>query len=295
MTNIFDDFDFNLLNESEFKEDSVREEIITPILKELGYSSSGHNKIVRSKSLIHPFVQIGTVKRKINIIPDYLLQVDGENVFILDAKAPSENILNGKNVEQAFSYAIHRDIRVSFYALCNGREISIFSINKYEPIDVIKIEELKNEWRRIELKLSPMAFTKPQLFNYKPDFGLAMLKFAMNMDMDFYFYGAWVNSIAKIEDELYSIVSVIKFDEDAFTASFDFNKEQYYDFLDKIPQNWKQLIETALSRMPYYIHFNKQSFVIGIQATYTENVISNDNEDYLPLKVVEFYKTTNNN
>jgi len=34
-------------------------------------------------------------------------------------KAPSENIFTGKNVEQAYSYAMHRDIRVPLYGLCN--------------------------------------------------------------------------------------------------------------------------------------------------------------------------------
>ena len=45
------DFDFKLLDDPDFKEDSVREEIILPLLKYLGYSASGQNRIVRSKSL----------------------------------------------------------------------------------------------------------------------------------------------------------------------------------------------------------------------------------------------------
>ncbi len=42
---ILKDFDFSLFDLPEFKEDSVREEIIVPILKELGYSASGQYKI----------------------------------------------------------------------------------------------------------------------------------------------------------------------------------------------------------------------------------------------------------
>lgn len=46
-TNTFyTDFDFNLLNSGEFKEDAVREELINPILKKLGYKSYGTNRIV---------------------------------------------------------------------------------------------------------------------------------------------------------------------------------------------------------------------------------------------------------
>lgn len=57
--NIFDkpllaDFNFSELESPDFKEDSVREELIKPILNALGYRSSGANKIIRSKALKHP-------------------------------------------------------------------------------------------------------------------------------------------------------------------------------------------------------------------------------------------------
>jgi hypothetical protein len=89
--NLFSDFDFRRLNSSDFKEDSVREELVLPILKELGYSGQ---QIVRSKSLSHPFVKIGSKKRQINIVPDYLLKVEDTYAWVLDAKAPTENIFH---------------------------------------------------------------------------------------------------------------------------------------------------------------------------------------------------------
>ena len=48
---LFGHFDFNQLNSADFKEDSVREVIILPILQQLGYVQTN---IVRSKSLQHP-------------------------------------------------------------------------------------------------------------------------------------------------------------------------------------------------------------------------------------------------
>ena len=38
---ILNNFDFSILDNGDFLEDSVREEIITPILHKLGYSASG--------------------------------------------------------------------------------------------------------------------------------------------------------------------------------------------------------------------------------------------------------------
>jgi hypothetical protein len=119
-------FDFSVLHDQEFKEDAVREEIIAPFLKSLGYAASGSNWIIRSRGLTPPFVHIGTRKFAIKIIPDYLLEINGECKWILDAKGPRENIHSGPNVEQAFSYTIHPDVRVFLYALCNGYELVVF-------------------------------------------------------------------------------------------------------------------------------------------------------------------------
>ena len=65
LAEMFAEFDFSLLDSPDFKEDSVREEIVMPILTALGYSRSGTNKILSSKKLTHPFVQTGSGTRKI--------------------------------------------------------------------------------------------------------------------------------------------------------------------------------------------------------------------------------------
>ena len=44
-------FDYDMLSDPEFKEDSVREEIIMPLIKSLGYDYKGKYKLVIS--LIH--------------------------------------------------------------------------------------------------------------------------------------------------------------------------------------------------------------------------------------------------
>ncbi|MEI6443701.1 MAG: hypothetical protein WCO29_11405 [Nostocales cyanobacterium ELA583] len=68
MRDIFDNLNFQTLQQNpDFKEDSVREVIILPILKALGYTGTN---IVRSKTLQHPFLKIGSKKRPINLIPD---------------------------------------------------------------------------------------------------------------------------------------------------------------------------------------------------------------------------------
>ena len=173
---LFENFDFAVLNSLEYKEDAVREDILTPILKKLGYQPYGVNKMIRSKAIPHPFVYIGSTSNKIFIIPDYLLQVDNLNVLVIDAKSPKENIREGKNVQQVFSYAIHPDIRTNMYGLCNGREISIFSVSKKEPIGIFDVFTIDENWDQLYRTISPIALTNPSLLNYLPDYGLCCLK-----------------------------------------------------------------------------------------------------------------------
>lgn len=100
---LFGQLDFKTLAANpDFKEDSVREVIILPIIKELGYSQAN---IVRSKTLQHPFLKIGSKKRPVNLVPDYALKVENNFAWVLDAKAPDQKIVNDDNVEQVYSYA----------------------------------------------------------------------------------------------------------------------------------------------------------------------------------------------
>ncbi len=170
--NLYKDFDFGLLNSPDFKEDSVREELVLPLLKNLNYRPTGRNKIIRSKILEHPFVMTGSGKRKINIIPDYLLEIAGKYAWVLDAKSPDEEIKTGENCEQVYFYAIHPDIRVNLYALCNGKEFILFNISKTKPELYFHLDEIDKYWDKIKKILSPDSFVQKDILSEpskKPD------------------------------------------------------------------------------------------------------------------------------
>jgi 16S rRNA G966 N2-methylase RsmD len=160
---IFGEFDFRGLNSSNFKEDSVREELITPLLNNLGYDS---RNIVRSKQLQNPFVQIGTTKRPISQFPDYLLKIEDNFAWVLDAKAPNENIRTGKNVEQVYSYAIHPEIRTRYFALCNGRQFVLFRPEQEKPVLCFDLRDIDECWERLSSILSPDAFQFGKTITY---------------------------------------------------------------------------------------------------------------------------------
>ena len=162
----FNTFDFKRLNSPDFKEDSVREELILPLIQKLGYQGT---QIVRSKTLKHPFLKIGSKKRPVNLIPDYLFQVDGNFAWVLDAKAPNEDIKSGGNLEQIYSYAIHPEIRTKFFALCNGKEFILFRQDSAEPEKAVLYFELRDTdryWDELERLLGSNAFQTGKAFQY---------------------------------------------------------------------------------------------------------------------------------
>jgi DNA modification methylase len=154
-----------IVSSTDFKEDSVREVIILPILKELGYSDEN---IIRSKTLHHPFLKIGSKKRPVTLVPDYVLKVGDSFACVLDAKAPNQNIVGGQNAEQAYSYATHPEIRSPYFALCNGAEFSLYRTSSSNiPILYFNMEDIDTNWDKLRILLSPDSFQSGKRYVYE--------------------------------------------------------------------------------------------------------------------------------
>jgi len=163
---LFGRIDFKTIaTDPDFKEDSVREVIILPILKELGYTQE---HIDRSKTLVHPFLKIGSKKRKINLVPDYAIRVENNYAWVLDAKAPNQKIINDDNVEQVYSYATHPEIRSNYFALCNGLQFSVYRTSDTDkPVLFFDVEQIEHHWQDLTLFLSPTSFQAGKNFTYE--------------------------------------------------------------------------------------------------------------------------------
>ncbi|MFA6310102.1 MAG: hypothetical protein WCV99_01520 [Sterolibacterium sp.] len=294
---MFSDFDFKLLDDPSFKEDSVREELVFPILKWLGYSASGEDKIVRSKALTHPYVYIGSKKHPISIIPDYLLSTSGGETWILDAKAPDQNILKGKNPEQAFSYAIHPDIRAKYYALCNGRQFVAFHISKVEPVICIDIDGSPTHLDSLRKLLAPKYLKHPDLANYQPDYGVHMLKAGWDMAIEHYWYGIGIGEISKISDDMYTTSIDKQFFNNWYCVSLDFGPQQLEQLLGLTSEHQRTKILNSLGLRPFSATFDESPIAIGLHASFSEKKYSSENgsEDFIPLQVHSFFRTTDAN
>ncbi|MFY7786519.1 MAG: DNA methyltransferase, partial [Thermoflexibacteraceae bacterium] len=163
MQKLFSTFDFSQLYSPDFKEDSVREVLILPILQQLGWQQP---QIIRSKTLQNPFVKLNSKKQAIKQIPDYLFKVEDSYAWVLDAKAPTEIILNSDNVQQVYSYSMHPEVRTKFFALCNGKEFVLYRVDEEKPLLFFPLSEIENYWEILATYLSPTSFQSGKTFSY---------------------------------------------------------------------------------------------------------------------------------
>lgn len=287
---MFEDFDFSILDNPEFKEDAVREELIVPLIKFLEYKSSGSSRVVRSMPLQHMFVSIGSKRNKISIIPDYVFYDNDKPYWIMDAKAPWEEITKTSHVEQAYSYAIHPDVRAELFALCNGKEFALYSIRRHEPLLHFQLPEIEKHLEVLHRILNASDVKgDPKLIDYKPDYGLTM-KFSSASD-NFRFVGTSIstNFIGKRADNEYIMGAVIPGDIET-QISFVFDSSRLAQLLELQTEDLRKGVEYALSNNPFY--FKSDEIIhFGVSAILSDEISHNEEESWVDFIVDEFSQT----
>jgi len=165
---LFKNLDFSQIKSNpNFLEDRVREDIILPILDSLGYK---REDVIRSLRLKHPYYKTGSKKDKVDLIPDYVLKVENNYAWVLDAKNPKEKIVNDDNVTQVYSYASHIEIQSTFFALCNGIEFAVYRTVSRDsnPVLIFNLDEIDFYYDKLKSLLSPNSFQLGKKETYEP-------------------------------------------------------------------------------------------------------------------------------
>jgi hypothetical protein len=120
---------FEPMNFEEMNEADVREEILAPLLRELGYRAGGLDNIIREQSLRYPHIFLGREDAKKDPLlrgeTDYILVAGGKVRWVIEAKSPDTE-LGHDEIEQAWTYANHPEVRAVYFALCNGKRLDVF-------------------------------------------------------------------------------------------------------------------------------------------------------------------------
>lgn len=113
----------------EMNETDVREMIVRPLLRDLGYEHGTENNIRTEQTFRYAKTFLG--RKKPNKDPDivgradYILDVIGVGRWVVEVKAPSEDITQDV-VEQAFTYAAHPEVAALFFLVTNGRTFQLY-------------------------------------------------------------------------------------------------------------------------------------------------------------------------
>lgn len=138
------------LNVSGYSEADVREEIISPLLRILGYDESSYFSIDREKP-------IRVLGRRQFI--DYNLTLWAENFWLIEAKRPKGHAgrFSFEDLSQAVGYATHPDINAALVVLCDGRKIEVYDreVSLVEPLLEVQKETLVRDINKVRALLSP--------------------------------------------------------------------------------------------------------------------------------------------
>lgn len=155
---IFETKDF-----SKWSEADVREELLAPLLRQLGYGAGTANNIIREQSLRYDRVYLGRKNSKKDPVlrgrADYTCEANGAIRWVIEAKPPSAEI-SADDVEQAYTYAIHPEVRAVYFCVCNGRELRVYQTSQSPdrgPLISIPYHEFNEKLGVIENLLSPTA------------------------------------------------------------------------------------------------------------------------------------------
>ena len=282
-------FDFKALDDDGFGEDAVREEIIAPILRAIGYRPTGAFRIARSKRLQNPFVTIGTTRRPVTLVPDYVLYVDDRAVLVLDAKAPSESTTDKDHVAQAYSYAMNAEIRAEWFALCNGRSLSVFNVSDptTAPRETFELSKLDENWVHVCDALAPEQLARVE-DEFLKDFGIHLMKLGHSAGETLVFVGIPIDHLAKWDTDAFRFTATMRSDDCEYAATFQIDKEQLGTALSKVPKETARQILTALmsERRDVFCRFNPPITGVNILSSdLATEIEENENEHYVPMYV----------
>ncbi len=283
--NILEGFDFNHLENSEFQEDSVREEIILPIIKGLGYKADKPNQIIRSRKLLHPYVSIGSIRKNIHIIPDYLFEVNNKPAWILDAKAPTEKIVKSHHVEQAYSYAIHSEVRVNYFALCNGKEFVLYDIQQVEPIMNFPIKLIPLYWENLKKYLAPENVFLNNHLKIAKDLGLHLKRLGFDKAESLTFLKVPIVEIGQLNPDMYSFSGGIKEEFESYCVTFDFGQDVFNQLIGKIPDKAIEARKKRDTKSRQVVRFGDRAYLVNVECRIGETLQENEHEIFLPLIV----------
>lgn len=241
-------------------ETDVREEVIAPLIRHLGYRTGTKANVFREQSLQYPKIFLGRKNSKKDPVirgrADYICEVDGSVRWVIEAKAPQVK-LSSNDVEQAYTYANHPEIRAVYFCLINGPDLKIYQTNQgpnSAPLLELNYEELQQGLQKLSNILGPDAIRRDHPF-IKVDTGTPL--------------GKGLRSTATVTN------GVISFNSGSSAASYQFLNEVTLTVSGSILRDEDQRIVANLKTTTPFRSMNELDADLGLDKI---TIVSEDNE-----------------
>jgi hypothetical protein len=125
------------------------------------------------------------------------------------------------------------------------------------------------------------------------DYGMWLAKSGFfDLDTIHNFYDMYISSVARLDDNEYTVLTVIPRDNMELYASFDFEQSLFEEFVSQIPSEKREIVIKHLQTPPfcYEPSCEAESFGITFSAFLGTKVLTNPitKEQYIPLKIKSF-------
>lgn len=203
---------------SKYKEQDIREEVIAPILKLLGYEKNTDYEVEREESYKanELFIKIGSEKRQ---KLDYICNIRKNNFWLIEAKNGEKKDITQEQLEQAYFYSIHPKVNCRFFAVTNGWFFNLYDRDKFladdssdilTPILSINHTELVDKFYTLYSYLGASNI----IFNVKSEYLLKEIEKTLSAEVYLkrleYFENSVKNVIKKSEREVYRNIAELE-------------------------------------------------------------------------------------
>jgi len=198
-------------------------------------------------------------------------------------------VLGSDHIQQAYSYAIHPEIRCEEFGLCNGRKFVAFSVAQEDPLIDIDFNEIEERWEELEKLLLPKYLKEPTIRDFKPDFGSALKKLGYDSNTALVMLKVKLDLFGRVNDELYTASANFNLETEEYCVSFDFNPQILPQLVAGLPDYLAEVFCQALTRAPY-----QASAAEAIELDLTVrlgNETSGQWEKFIPLIIEEIHES----
>jgi hypothetical protein len=183
---------------------------------------------------------------------------------------------------------MHKDVRVSLYALCNGHDFILFHVSREDPVFEVKLTELPADLTPLARYLTPSAILSPHSVDFWGDLGIFQHIAGLTPENPFVLPGAHFEFIVKVDDKTYSIATGANIGGRDLLGSFDFDEQLYEQLLALLPETLAGEISSALKRQPYHFYFPDRPTTVTIWARIGTSILQNKDEYYIPFHIDRF-------